>query len=112
MKHLGDITKIHGDQIEPVDCITFGSPCQGLSMAGKRLGFDDDRSVLFLDAARIINEMRTATNGMYPTFAVWENVPGAFSSNGGEDFRAVLEELARIEQPDVSIPRPSGRGGG
>ena len=111
MKHLGDITKIHGDQIEPVDCITFGSPCQGLSMAGKRLGFDDNRSVLFLDAARIIKEMRTATNGMYPTFAIWENVPGAFSSNGGEDFRAVLEELARVEQPDVSIPRPSGRGG-
>lgn len=111
MKHLGDITKIHGDKIEPVDCITFGSPCQGLSMAGKRLGFDDNRSVLFLDAARIIKEMRTATNGMYPTFAVWENVPGAFSSNRGEDFRAVLEELARVEQPDVSIPRPSGRGG-
>lgn len=111
MKHLGDITKIHGDQIEPVDCITFGSPCQGLSMAGKRLGFDDNRSVLFLDAARIIKEMRSATNGMYPTFAVWENVPGAFSSNGGEDFRAVLEELARVEQPDASIPRPSGRGG-
>ena len=111
MKHLGDITKIHGDQIEPVDCITFGSPCQGLSMAGKKLGFDDNRSVLFLDAARIIKEMRTATNGMYPTFAVWENVPGAFSSNGGEDFRAVLEELARVEQPDASIPRPSGRGG-
>lgn len=111
MKHLGDITKIHGDKIEPVDCITFGSPCQGLSMAGKRLGFEDNRSVLFLDAARIIKEMRTATNGMYPTFAIWENVPGAFSSNGGEDFRAVLEELARIAQPDVSIPRPSGRGG-
>lgn len=111
MKHLGDITKIHGDKIEPVDCITFGSPCQGLSMAGKRLGFDDDRSVLFLDAARIIKEMRAATNGMYPTFAVWENVPGAFSSNGGEDFRAVLEELARVEEPDASIPRPSGRGG-
>lgn len=79
-------------------------------MAGKRLGFDDDRSVLFLDAARIIKEMRTATNGMYPTFVVWENVPGAFSSNGGEDFRAVLEELARVEQPDASIPRPP-RGG-
>lgn len=107
---MGDITKIHGDQIEPVDCITFGSPCQGLSMAGKRLGFDDNRSVLFLDAARIIKEMRTATNGMYPTFAVWENVPGAFRSNGGEDFRAVLEELARVEQPDASIPRPP-RGG-
>lgn len=80
-------------------------------MAGKRLGFNGNRSALFLDAARIIKEMRTATNGMYPTFAVWENVPGAFSSNGGEDFRAVLEELARVEQPDVSIPRPSGRWG-
>ena len=79
-------------------------------MAGKRLGFDGSRSVLFLDAARIIKEMRTTTNGMYPTFAVWENVPGAFSSNGGEDFRTVLEELARIAQPDVSIPRPTGRG--
>lgn len=111
MKHLGDITKIHGDQIEPVNCITFGSPCQDLSMAGKRLGFGGNCSVLFLDAARIIKEMRTTTNGMYPTFAVWENVPGAFSSNGGEDFRTVLEELARIAQPDVSIPRPSGRGG-
>lgn len=93
MKHLGDITNIHGDKIEPVDCITFGSPCQGLSMAGKRLGFDDNRSVLFLDAARIIKEMRTATNGMYPTFAVWENVPGAFSSNGGEDFRPCWKNL-------------------
>lgn len=111
MKHLGDITKIHGDKMEPVDCITFGSPCQDLSMAGKRLGFGGNCSALFLDAARIIKEMRTATNGMYPTFAVWENVPGAFSSNGGEDFRTVLEELARIAQPDVSIPRPSGRGG-
>ena len=80
-------------------------------MAGKRLGFGGNCSVLFLDAARIIKEMRTATNGMYPTFAVWENVPGAFSSNGGEDFRTVLEELARIAQPDVSIPRPTGRGG-
>lgn len=111
MKHLGDITKIHGDQIEPVDCITFGSPCQDLSIAGRRAGLAGGRSGLFVDAARIIKEMRKATNGMYPTFAIWENVPGAFSSNGGEDFRAVLEELARIEQPDVSIPRPSGRGG-
>ena len=79
-------------------------------MAGKRLGFDGSRSVLFLDAARIIKEMRTATNGMYPTFAVWENVPGAFSSNGGEDFRTVLEELARVEQPNAVIPGPP-RGG-
>ena len=112
MKHLGDITKIHGDQIEPVDCITFGSPCQDLSIAGRRAGLAGERSGLFMEAVRIIKEMRSSTNGLYPTFAVWENVPGAFSSNGGEDFRAVLEELARVEQPDVSIPRSSGRGVG
>ena len=111
MKHLGDITKIHGDKIEPVDCITFGSPCQDLSIAGRRAGLAGERSGLFMEAVRIIKEMRLSTNGLYPTFAVWENVPGAFSSNGGEDFRAVLEELARVEQPDVSIPRPSGMGG-
>ena len=111
MKHLGDITKIHGDQIEPVDCITFGSPCQDLSIAGRRAGLAGERSGLFMEAVRIIKEMRSSTNGLYPTFAVWENVQGAFSSNGGEDFRAVLEELARVEQPDASIPRPSGRGG-
>lgn len=108
---MGDITKIHGDKIEPVDCITFGSPCQDLSIAGRRAGLAGERSGLFMEAVRIIKEMRSSTNGLYPTFAVWENVPGAFSSNGGEDFRAVLEELARVEQPDVSIPRPSGRGG-
>ena len=110
MKHLGDITKIHGDQIEPVDCITFGSPCQDLSIAGCRAGLAGERSGLFMEAVRIIKEMRKATNGLYPTFAIWENVPGAFSSNGGEDFRAVLEELARVEQLDASIPRPP-RGG-
>ena len=110
MKHLGDITKIHGDKIEPVDCITFGSPCQDLSIAGRRAGLAGERSGLFMEAVRIIKEMRSSTNGLYPTFAVWENVPGAFSSNGGEDFRAVLEELARVEQPDASIPRPP-RGG-
>lgn len=106
MKHLGDITKIHGDQIEPVDCITFGSPCQDLSIAGRRVGLAGERSGLFMEAVRIIKEMRSSTNGMYPTFAVWENVPGAFSSNKGEDFRAVLEELARVEESDASIPRP------
>lgn len=106
MIHLGDITKIHGDEIEPVDCITFGSPCQDLSIAGRRAGLAGERSGLFVEAVRIIKEMRKATNGMYPTFAIWENVPGAFSSNNGEDFRAVLEELARVEQPNAVIPRP------
>lgn len=110
MIHLGDIAKVCGAEIEPVDCITFGSPCQDLSVAGKRAGLAGERSGLFVEAVRIIKEMRKATNGMYPTFAVWENVPGAFSSNGGEDFRAVLEELARVEQPDTVIPRPP-RGG-
>lgn len=110
MKHLGDITKIRGDKIEPVDCITFGSPCQDLSIAGRRAGLAGERSGLFMEAVRIIKEMRSSTNGLYPTFAVWENVQGAFSSNGGEDFRAVLEELASVEQPDASIPRPPKRG--
>lgn len=110
MIHLGDITKIHGNEIEPVDCITFGSPCQDLSIAGRRAGLAGERSGLFVEAVRIIKEMRKATNGMYPTFTIWENVPGAFSSNNGEDFRAVLEELARVEQPNAVIPRPP-RGG-
>lgn len=110
MIHLGDITKIHGDEIEPVDCITFGSPCQDLSIAGRRAGLAGERSGLFMEAVRIIKEMRSSTNGLCPTFAIWENVPGAFSSNNGEDFRAVLEELARIGQPNAVIPRPP-RGG-
>lgn len=110
MIHLGDITKIHGDEIEPVDCITFGSPCQDLSIAGRRAGLAGERSGLFMEAVRIIKEMRSSTNGLYPTFAIWENVPGAFSSNNGEDFRAVLEELACVEQPNTVIPGPP-RGG-
>ena len=110
MIHLGDITKIHGDEIEPVDCITFGSPCQDLSIAGRRAGLAGERSGLFMEAVRIIKEMRSSTNGLCPTFAIRENVPGAFSSNNGEDFRAVLEELARVEQPNAVIPRPP-RGG-
>lgn len=106
MKHLGDITKLKGDNIPPVDIITFGSPCQDLSIAGKRAGLAGERSGLFMEAVRIIKEMREATNGEYPKYAVWENVPGAFSSNKGEDFRAVLEELARIKEAGISIPRP------
>lgn len=110
MKHLGDITKINGADIDPVDIITFGSPCQGLSAAGKRAGLDDERSGLFMEAVRIIKEMRCKTNGRYPKIAIWENVPGAFSSNGGEDFRVVLEELCKIEGGNTSVPRPPKRG--
>lgn len=104
MKHLGNVAEVDGRKIPPVDIITFGSPCQDMSVAGKRAGMKhrekgDDattRSGLFYEAIRVIREMREATNGRYPTFAIWENVPGAFSSNGGEDFRCVLEELAKI----------------
>ena len=106
MIHLGDITKIKGDNIPPVDVITFGSPCQDLSIAGKCAGLSGERSGLFMEAVRIIKEMREATNGEYPKYAVWENVPGAFSSNKGEDFRTVLEELARIKETGISIPSP------
>lgn len=106
MQHLGDITKIKGAEIPPVDVITFGSPCQDLSVAGKRAGLDGERSGLFMEAVRIIKEMRGATNGEYPKIIIWENVPGAFSSNKGEDFRTVLEEAAKIKDTDVSIPRP------
>lgn len=105
MKHLGDITKLHNPQF--VDCITFGSPCQDLSIAGKRAGLSGKRSGLFMEAVRIIKEMEEQSGGIYPTFAVWENVPGAFSSNEGNDFLAVLEELARVKEPGVSIPRPA-----
>lgn len=108
MKHLGDITKINGGSITPVNIITFGSPCQDLSVAGNRAGLDGSRSSLFLEAIRIFKEMREATNGIYPNVVVWENVLGAYSSHKGEDFRRVLEEIAGAIDPDVSIPRPAG----
>ena len=112
VKHLGSITDIKGNEIDPVDVITFGSPCQDLSVAGKRAGLkhedngDDEttRSGLFMEAVRIIKEMREATNGEYPRFAVWENVPGAFSSNKGEDFKIVLEEFIKITEPSAVMP--------
>lgn len=107
VKHLGDINKINGAEIEPVDIITFGSPCTDLSVAGKRAGLNAERSGLFFQAVRIIKEMRCATNGKYPRFAVWENVAGAFSSNAGEDFRCVLEELCKVKDPDISVPKPA-----
>ena len=107
MKHYGDVSKVNGTNIEPVDIITFGSPCQDLSIAGKREGIEDGaRSSLFFQAVRIIKEMREETNGAYPRFAVWENVPGAFSSNKGNDFRLVLEALANVSDPEISIPMP------
>lgn len=111
MKHLGDITKVDGAEIEPVDIVTFGSPCQDLSVAGKRAGLDGERSGLFMEAVRIIKEMGCKTNGRYPSIAIWENVPGAFSSNKGEDFRTVLEELCKIKRSDTLIPKPPKRGG-
>lgn len=112
VKHYGDISKLSGAELEPVDIITFGSPCQDLSQAGKRKGIKDgERSNLFFQAIRIIEEMREATNGKYPKYAVWENVPGAFSSNKGEDFRCVLEEFCKIKEPKVFIPKPQkGKG--
>lgn len=112
MKHLGDVSKVKGGEIEPVDIITFGSPCQDMSVAGKRAGLkhtavgdeETTRSGLFMEAIRIIKEMRVKTNGIYPRYAVWENVPGAFSSNKGEDFITVLEEFIKITEPDAVMP--------
>lgn len=114
MKHLGDITKINGAEIEIVDVITGGSPCQDLSIAGKRAGLAGARSGLFMAQIRIVKEMREhdRANGrtgdmVRPRFMVWENVPGAFSSNKGQDFAAVLEEIIRIaepEAPDIEVP--------
>ena len=107
MKHYGDISVMDGSKIEPVDIITFGSPCQDMSVAGKRAGLDGSRSNLFYEAVRIIKEMRKATGGEYPKWACWENVPGAFSSSGGEDFRCVLECLCGVVDESISIPKPA-----
>ncbi len=98
--------RIRGDEIEPVDIITFGSPCTDMSVAGKRAGLGGKQSSLFYEAVRIIKEMRCATDGKYPRFIVWENVPGAFSSNKGEDFRCVLEEICSVKDEGVSVPGP------
>ena len=107
MKHYGDISQMDGGEIEPVDIITFGSPCQDMSVAGKRDGLDGSRSSLFYEAIRIVKEMRCKTNGTKPRFIVWENVPGAFSSNKGEDFRCVLESICRVKDEELSVPRPA-----
>jgi len=107
MKHYGDICKMNGAEIEPVDIITFGSPCTAMSLAGKRTGLRGEQSVLFYQAIRIIKEMRCKTNGKYPRFIVWENVPGAFSSGNYRDFQSVLEEIAKIKDETISIPMPA-----
>ena len=115
MRHFGDITKLKGDSLPIVDIVTGGSPCQDLSVAGKRAGLDGERSGLFMEQIRLIKEMRENDRRnkgadvdirfLRPRFMVWENVPGAFSSNGGEDFRIVLEETAKVAERDACIPR-------
>ena len=110
MKHYGDVHGLNGANLEPVDIISFGSPCQDLSIAGKRCGLGGSRSGLFYEAVRVIAEMRKSTNEKYPRWAVWENVPGALSSQHGQDFRCVLESLIRIKDPAADVPLPeSGR---
>ena len=106
MKHYGDISKMNGGKIKPVDIITFGSPCQNLSLAGKREGLNGEKSSMFFEAIRVIKEMRENTNGEYPRWIVWENVPGAMSSSKGQDFRTVLEEICKIKDKTVHIPMP------
>lgn len=113
MKHLGDINKLNGADLEPVTIIAGGSPCQDMSIAGKREGLDGSRSNLFREQIRIIKEMRESDRAagrtgtqIRPRYMVWENVPGAYSSNKGEDFRCVLEEICQISEGNVSIPRP------
>ena len=115
MKHYGDIKQINGSDVPPVNVIIGGSPCQDLSVAGKRAGLSGERSGLFMEQIRIIKEMRKSDeqNGRSsidarPRYMVWENVPGAFSSNKGQDFKAVLEETVGIvakNKPDIPIPK-------
>lgn len=106
MKHYGDVSRMDGGKIEPVDIITFGSPCQDMSIAGRREGLDGSRSSLFYEAVRIVKEMRCATDGRYPRYIVWENVPGAFSSNKCADFQSVLEEICSVKGYEIHTPRP------
>ena len=107
MKHYGDVAKMDGGKVEPVDVITFGSPCQDMSIAGRREGLDGSRSSLFYEAVRIVKEMRCATDGRYPRYIVWENVPGAFSSNKGADFQSVLEEICSVKGYEIDPARPA-----
>lgn len=116
MVHMGNIIALNGGMLPPVDIITGGSPCQDLSIAGKRKGLAGERSGLFMEQIRVVKEMRRqdeqrgrANESIRPRFMCWENVPGAFSSSCGEDFRAVLEEICRIKNPAISIPGPPNR---
>ena len=106
MKHYGDISQMDGGKIEPVDIITFGSPCTDMSIAGRRAGLDGRQSSLFYEAIRIIKEMRCATDGKYPRWICWENVPGSYSSNKGKDFQSVLEAVIGIAEPNAQVPVP------
>jgi DNA (cytosine-5)-methyltransferase 1 len=110
VKHYGDVSAINGADLPPVDIITFGSPCQDMSIAGKRDGLEGSRSSLFYEAIRIVKEMRCKTNGAKPRFIVWENVPGAFSSNKGQDFKAVLEAVIGVKEPSAEVPAPDKKG--
>lgn len=110
MRHYGDVSQISGADLPPVDIITFGSPCQDMSIAGKRSGLDGSRSSLFYEAIRIVKEMREKTNGEKPRFICWENVPGAFSSNKGDDFKAVLEAVIGVKEPGTEVPAPDKKG--
>ncbi len=106
MKHYGDISQMDGGKIEPVDIITFGSPCTDMSIAGRRAGLDGRQSSLFYEAIRIIKEMRCATDGKYPRWICWENVPGSYSSDKGKDFQSVLEAVIGIAEPETEVPMP------
>lgn len=110
VKHYGDVSAINGAELPPVDIITFGSPCQDMSIAGKRDGLDGSRSSLFYEAIRIVKEMRCKTNGEKPRWICWENVPGAFSSNSGRDFKAVLEAVIGVKEPSAEVPAPDKKG--
>ena len=110
VRHYGDVSSVSGAELPPVDIITFGSPCQDMSIAGKRSGLDGSRSSLFYEAIRIVKEMRCATNGEKPRFIIWENVPGAFSSNKGADFKAVLQSVIGVAEPCAEVPAPDQKG--
>jgi DNA (cytosine-5)-methyltransferase 1 len=107
MKHLGDIHKINGGKIPPVDIITFGSPCQSFSVAGNGEGLEGKSGLLF-EAIRVIREMREATNGKYPRYVVWENVKGVLSNQKDKSFEVILGEFAKLKDPAISLPRPAG----